>query len=143
MRLARAYLGVFRPRQHPETTATVDSSARHSVRAASALNRPGIGGVPQGGRVTRPAVTALMLWFCACAGGAPALEREAAARAKRSYGEALTRHKKEPRNGEEAWQFARACFDLGEFATNSTERAAFAEQAVDHLIEDRPFRRLA
>jgi hypothetical protein len=28
------------------------------------------------------------------------------------------------------WQFARACFDLAEFATNSTERAALAQRGI-------------
>ena len=60
----------------------------------------------------------------------PSLERETAARAKRTYAEALAQHKKEPHDSETAWHFARACFDLGEFATNSTERAAIAEEGV-------------
>jgi tetratricopeptide (TPR) repeat protein len=61
---------------------------------------------------------------------APSLEKEAAMQAKRTYSETMAQHKKDSHNVEAAWQFARACFDLGEFAANSTERAALAEQGV-------------
>lgn len=33
-------------------------------------------------------------------------------------------------NSESAWQFARACFDLADFATNNTGRAAIANQGI-------------
>jgi hypothetical protein len=33
-------------------------------------------------------------------------------------------------NNAAAWQFARACFDLADFATNDTERAAIARQGI-------------
>ena len=36
----------------------------------------------------------------------------------------------EPTNNVAAWQFARAAFDRGEFATNDTERAALAVQGI-------------
>jgi tetratricopeptide (TPR) repeat protein len=57
-------------------------------------------------------------------------ENESAARARRIYWEADARHKKEPNKSEAAWQFGRACFDLAEFSTNSTERAAVADQGM-------------
>ena len=34
-------------------------------------------------------------------------------------------------NAEIAWQFAKACFERGEFATNKAERALFAEQGIE------------
>jgi tetratricopeptide (TPR) repeat protein len=34
-------------------------------------------------------------------------------------------------NVEILWQFAKACFERGEFATNKTERALFAEQGIE------------
>src|SRR5579859_5199883 len=36
----------------------------------------------------------------------------------------------QPHNPEAAWRMGRASFDLGELATNSTERAAVAEQGI-------------
>src|SRR5438067_433410 len=51
-----------------------------------------------------------------------------AAQSKRAFWEARARYQAEPRDAEAAWQFGRACFDLADFATNSTERAEIAEQ---------------
>jgi hypothetical protein len=53
-----------------------------------------------------------------------------AAAARGVFHEAQARHEREPKNLEAAWQFARACFDAGEYATNSTERAELAEQGI-------------
>lgn len=36
----------------------------------------------------------------------------------------------EPTNAVAAWEFARACFDRAEYATNDTERVAIAEQGI-------------
>jgi hypothetical protein len=57
-------------------------------------------------------------------------ERETAARAQKTYLAARARHESEPRNTDAAWQFARACFDVAESATNDTERAQVAEQGI-------------
>jgi tetratricopeptide (TPR) repeat protein len=35
-----------------------------------------------------------------------------------------------PTNARTAWEFARACFDWAEYATNNTQRAALAEQGI-------------
>jgi len=59
-----------------------------------------------------------------------ALQIEPALRARNIYWESDARFKKEPKNIEAAWQFGRACFDLAEFSTNSTERAEIAEQGI-------------
>jgi tetratricopeptide (TPR) repeat protein len=56
---------------------------------------------------------------------------KAAILAVKKFQEAQTRYKKLPRDGEAAWQFARATFDLAEFATNSTERSLIAEQGIE------------
>src|SRR5437868_15174415 len=58
---------------------------------------------------------------------APAPESSPEAGAKRAYSEALAHYKKQPADAALAWQFARACFDLAEFATSGTERAEIAE----------------
>jgi tetratricopeptide (TPR) repeat protein len=50
--------------------------------------------------------------------------------ARRAFQEAEARYKKTPAKAEAAWQFARACFDLAEFATNNTERAELADQGI-------------
>jgi tetratricopeptide (TPR) repeat protein len=52
------------------------------------------------------------------------------AQAQRAFWEALKRYEAEPGNGQAAWQFARACFDRAEFATNSTERAQIADLGI-------------
>jgi hypothetical protein len=44
--------------------------------------------------------------------------------------EAQARYRERPREATTAWQFGRACFDLAEFATNNTQRAALAEQGI-------------
>jgi len=54
-----------------------------------------------------------------------------AAAAHVSYWEADHRFKKEPAVADAAWQFARACFDVAEYATNSSERALIAEQGIE------------
>jgi tetratricopeptide (TPR) repeat protein len=43
---------------------------------------------------------------------------------------ARSRYEKEPSNGQAAWQYARACFDLAEFASNHSERANLAEKGI-------------
>jgi tetratricopeptide (TPR) repeat protein len=86
--------------------------------------------------------TALVLAFLLCSTGASAGESgwneksnlpasdKFAARARRSYEEAKTRLDAEPANPDAAWQFARACFDLAEYATNNTQRAQIAKEGI-------------
>ena len=62
--------------------------------------------------------------------GAPATENDAATYAKSSYQHAEKRYQAQPLDNEAAWQFARACFDLADVATNTTERAAIAERGI-------------
>ena len=63
------------------------------------------------------------------------------ARARREYWRAKAAQAKNREDVTAGWEFARACFDVGEFATNSTERAETAEQGIDvcrKLIERDP-----
>ncbi len=53
-----------------------------------------------------------------------------AVRARQEYAEAAARLAATPTNSVAAWAFARACFDLAEFATNGTQRAEIAEQGI-------------
>ncbi len=46
------------------------------------------------------------------------------------YHDTEARHQASLQNATLAWQFGRACFDLAEYATNSTERAELAEQGI-------------
>jgi hypothetical protein len=62
--------------------------------------------------------------------GPTAAEKEFAAYAKTNYQAAEIRYQSAPRDTDSAWQFARACFDLAECATNRPERAAIAERGI-------------
>ena len=53
-----------------------------------------------------------------------------AVRAKRIFLAARTRYHSETNNPEAAWQFARACFDLGEFATSDSDREDVAKTGI-------------
>jgi hypothetical protein len=57
-------------------------------------------------------------------------EADFAAYAKTNFLAAQQKYRPDSNQVEAAWQFARACFDLGEFATNSSERAQLAEQGI-------------
>jgi tetratricopeptide (TPR) repeat protein len=69
------------------------------------------------------------LWALAPLPG-PAAEAPAA-RAERSFREARQRCRHDPEGAEAAWQFARACFDWAEFATNDAQRADLAQRGID------------
>ncbi len=60
----------------------------------------------------------------------PTTDTDFAARARTALQEARARYQVDPRDGTNAWQFAHACFDVAEFATNSAERAAIAQQGI-------------
>lgn len=53
-----------------------------------------------------------------------------AAEASANFEKAQARYKNEPRNTEAAWQFARACFDLADLATNDAQRATIAQTGI-------------
>src|SRR6266576_745261 len=50
--------------------------------------------------------------------------------ARKALHAAQMRYEKEPRNNEAAWQFARACFDLADIATNNAQRIEIADQGI-------------
>lgn len=55
--------------------------------------------------------------------------------------EARARYHQSPTNPVAAWQFGRACFERGEFATNDTERATLAVEGIEamrRLVEREP-----
>lgn len=77
----------------------------------------------------------LLIWsygpFCSAQQpGAATPEPECATRARHAYWQTEALYRKEPARLDAAWEFGRACFDLAEFSTNSTERAEMAEQGV-------------
>ncbi len=53
-----------------------------------------------------------------------------AARARETFAAAQDRRLAEPTNAVAAWEFARACFDRAEYATNDTERVIVADQGI-------------
>ncbi len=53
-----------------------------------------------------------------------------ATRARQAFDRATARLASAPSDEDAEWQFARACFDLAEFATNSAQRASIAEQGI-------------
>lgn len=64
-----------------------------------------------------------------------------AARALRVFEQARQQHQLQPEAPTAAWQFARACFDWAEFATNDTQRAAIAEEGIAvsrRLVREQP-----
>lgn len=54
----------------------------------------------------------------------------AADRARQDFVQARARYNAAATNSEAAWQFARACFDLAEFADSNSERAEIAETGI-------------
>jgi tetratricopeptide (TPR) repeat protein len=52
------------------------------------------------------------------------------ATARQAYLEAQREHTAHPQDANAAWRFARATFDLGDFATNNAERAELAQQGI-------------
>lgn len=53
------------------------------------------------------------------------------AQAERVYQERQRQFEAQPKDPEPAWQLGRACFDLAELATNTTERAQLAERGIN------------
>jgi tetratricopeptide (TPR) repeat protein len=53
-----------------------------------------------------------------------------ATRARNEFHRAQTQFQSDPNNPTNAWQFARACFDFADFATNDTGRAGIANQGI-------------
>ncbi len=79
---------------------------------------------------------AACIWAALAVGSLAAMAGEApgasdyAARAQRIFLEARAQHENEPTDVKLAWQFAKACFDRAEFATNDAQRASLAVQGI-------------
>jgi hypothetical protein len=68
--------------------------------------------------------------LCLSAGMGFAVDGKFSARVIQQFQKAEARYLEKPANLEAAWQFGRACFDLADFSTNNTERAAIAERGM-------------
>ena len=55
---------------------------------------------------------------------------DAGTSARQAFQEAKSEFQSHPQNAQATWQFARAAFDLGDHATNSSERAEIAQQGI-------------
>lgn len=78
----------------------------------------------------------LLLWAALVPAGVhadPPSAAEAAARdrARQIFETARQAHASAPTNVVRAWEFARACYDWAEHATNDTQRAAVAREGID------------
>jgi tetratricopeptide (TPR) repeat protein len=60
----------------------------------------------------------------------PAAETGFGAYAQRNFQAAQARYRNTPGEAAAAWQFARACFDVADLATNNTDRASLAELGI-------------
>jgi hypothetical protein len=69
--------------------------------------------------------------LCLCSATLPAADRAFAPRYARIFMECQALYQRTPTNAEVAWQYARACFDRSEFATNRAQRAEFARLGID------------
>ncbi len=78
------------------------------------------------GRLPRSGLLVLSFIFFAL--GAWSDPAPPAARAQQAYAVAAATYEKEPRNPRAAWEFARAAFDLAEFASSHDERARLGEK---------------
>jgi tetratricopeptide (TPR) repeat protein len=68
--------------------------------------------------------------FSACGGEGDGKQAGFAARTREIFVAAQKHLQAEPTNAVAGWEFARACFDRAEYATNDTERVAIAEQGI-------------
>src|SRR6266508_2368456 len=68
--------------------------------------------------------------FSARGGESDAKQASFVVRAREVFAAAQKRHLAEPTNAVAAWEFARACFDRAEYATNDTERVIIADQGI-------------
>jgi hypothetical protein len=116
---------VFSPAPRSET----GTQSQKSAVSADALAEVGVL-APQLRACTR-FVLLSVLWLAswqALAGSAPA--SPALVVAQQAFEQARARSANEPASVEAAWQSGRASFDLAEFATNNTQRAAIANEGI-------------
>jgi hypothetical protein len=63
--------------------------------------------------------------------GLAAADISPAARYEKIFLECRETHQKQPTNAEAAWRYARACYDRADLATNSAQRAEFAQLGIE------------
>lgn len=112
--------------------ATLNSLALKSVPAQRPVVRPAGGHAPGRGRQLAGllgtwAVVLTMALQADCLGAADSVFAQ---RAEKAYQKARDCYRAEPANNDLVWQFARACFYWADFATNSSGRAALAEEGI-------------
>lgn len=106
--------------------ATPNSQAPSTLpRPANARRAPGSYWKPLG-------TVAIALGMVACLATEPGINsfNQFASNALNAYQEARRQLDTAPSNSVLGWQFARACFDWAEYATNDTQRASLAEEGI-------------
>ena len=71
-----------------------------------------------------------LLWWAGSMVTASAADSTGLGRAQANFAERQTSYRKQPENVQSAWQYAQACFELADFATNRSQRAELAEQGI-------------
>src|SRR5437879_1335025 len=92
---------------------------------------------PKAGAKILRNIAYLLIAFMLFARGSTAASAEPnpAAAARRLYRSAQAWYAKDPTNSTLAWEFARACYDAAEYATNNAERAEIAQQGITACIQ--------
>ena len=73
----------------------------------------------------------LVVWLTACSAAVGAENTNSfAARAEAAFQQTQKQFQSNTNDLTAAWEFARSCFDLADFATNDAERAAIARQGI-------------
>ena len=70
-----------------------------------------------------------------------AADVDPAALTQRTYEECRREYKAHTNDPQRSWQFARAAFDMGDLATNNSQRAEIAQEAIDackHALAQKP-----
>lgn len=85
------------------------------------------------GVLLRLSAISLGLCLLSCPGWlvtAGAADGSGLSRARATFAERQTSYRKQPQDVQSAWQYAQACFELADFATNRSQRADLAELGI-------------
>ena len=116
------------------------ATTKYGPREAGALRSEG-DGIRTAAVSARPKAckcpSQVLAWACSLAVlltssrlTAGAVDNDPAAVARKAFQAAEMAYQASPNGGSNAWEFARACFDLAEFATKNAERAELAQQGI-------------
>jgi len=72
-----------------------------------------------------------LCFYCGACAGVRGEQTNWAAQVRKEFETQQSEYKSKPEDPKAAWQFARSCFDLADFATNKGERANLAQQGID------------